>query len=54
MKVKGGGFLQIPHGDKPANEFYSPDLLPMTYPTLFPYGLGGFEDAKRINALSFK
>ena len=54
MKVKGGGFLQIPHSDKPANEFYSPELFPMTYPTLFPYGLGGFEDAKRTNALSFK
>jgi len=44
MKAKGGGFLQIPHADKPANEFYNSDLLPLTYPTLFPYGVGGFED----------
>ena len=54
MKVKGGGFLQIPHADRPVNEFYSPDLLPMTYPTLFPYGVGGFEDLRRISPLSFK
>ena len=44
MKTKGGGFLQIPHGDRPVNEFYNAELLPLTYPTLFPYGLGGFED----------
>ena len=26
------------------NEFCNPDLFPMMYPTLFPYGLGGFEN----------
>jgi len=54
MKTKGGGFLQIPHGDRPVNEFYNPELLPLTYPTLFPYGLGGFEDLRRCTPLSFK
>jgi len=54
MKAKGGGFLQIPHTDKPANGFYNPDLLPLTYPTLFPYGVGGFEDLQRTSSLSFK
>jgi hypothetical protein len=54
MKTKGGGFLQIPHGDKPVNEFYNPELLPLTYPTLFPYGDGGFEDLGRSTPLSFK
>ncbi len=54
MKTKRGGFIEIPHEDKPANEFYSPQLLPMTYPTLFPYGLGGFEDLQRETSLSFK
>ena len=54
MKAKGGGFLQIPHADKPANEFYNPDLLPLTYPTLFPYGVGGFKDLQRTSSLSFK
>ncbi len=54
MKSKGGGFVQIPHGDKPVNEFYNPELLPLTYPTLFPYGQGGFEDLQRTTPLSFK
>ena len=54
MKTKGGGFLQIPHSNKPANEFYNPDLLPLTYPTLFPYGLGGFENLQCSASLSFK
>ena len=54
MKTKSGGFLQIPHGDKPVNEFHNPELLPLTYPTLFPYGLGGFEDFQRCTLLSFK
>ena len=54
MKIKGGGFLQIPHANKPANEFYNPDLLPLTYPTLFPYGQGGFENMQRVTPLSFK
>ncbi len=54
MKVKGGDFLQIPHAQAPANEFYNPHLLPMIYPTLFPYGQGGFEDLRRVTPLSFK
>jgi len=54
MKKKGGGFLQIPHSDRPANEFYNPDLLPLTYPSLFPYGSGGFENLQRCTPLSFK
>jgi hypothetical protein len=54
MKTKGRGFLQIPHSENPANEFYNPLLLPMTYPTLFPYGEGGFEDLQRATPLSFK
>ena len=37
----------IPHGSKPANEYLNPNLLPGLYPTLFPYGQGGFEDATR-------
>ena len=54
MKSKKAGFIQIPHDEKPVKEFYSPDLLPMTYPTLFPYGIGGFEDIQRPTPLSFK
>ena len=54
MKEKNAGFLQIPHSSRPSNEFYDPNLLPMTYPTLFPYGLGGFENLERTSSLSFK
>jgi hypothetical protein len=48
MKAKAGGFLQIPHADRLANEFYSPELLLLTYPSLFPYGVGGFS-AEQLN-----
>ncbi|TFK87005.1 hypothetical protein K466DRAFT_459387, partial [Polyporus arcularius HHB13444] len=54
IKQKGGGFLKIPHGPTPVNEFYNPDLFPTMYPTLFPYGLGGLEDRARASKLSLK
>ncbi|KAG2152916.1 hypothetical protein DEU56DRAFT_727287, partial [Suillus clintonianus] len=54
IKNKGGGYLQIPHDPEPVNEFFNPDLFPMIYPTLFPYGLGGFEDHLRSERLSMK
>ena len=47
MKKKGGGYFQIPHDPTPANEFFNADLFPMLYPTLYPYGIGGFEDQNR-------
>ncbi|KZS89904.1 hypothetical protein SISNIDRAFT_475558 [Sistotremastrum niveocremeum HHB9708] len=53
MKQKGGAFIQIPHEGTPSNEFFNPDLFPMLYPTLFPYGTGGFEDASRAATVSF-
>ena len=54
VKKKGGAYLQIPHDPEPVNEFNNPHLLPMCYPTLFPYGIGGFEDERRTVTLSFK
>jgi len=54
VKKKGGGYLEIPHDPVPVNEFCNPHLFPMIYPTLFPYGLGGFEDRKRQSKLSMK
>ena len=51
---KGGGYIQIPHDATPVNEFFNPNLFPMIYPTLFPYGLGGFEDRTRKTTLSMK
>jgi len=54
IKNKGGGYIQVPHNPEPVNEFFDPDLFPMIYPTLFPYGLGGFEDHLRSEPLSIK
>ena len=51
---RGGSFLAVPHEPEPVNEFFNPDLLPMMYPTLFPYGIGGVEDKRRSNAISFE
>lgn len=41
-------FVQIPHGTDPSNEFQNPDLFPMMYPTLFPFGIGGIEESDRL------
>lgn len=51
---RGGSFLAIPHEPVPVNEFFNPSLLPMMYPTLFPYGIGGAEDKRRSKPISFK
>ncbi|PPQ80093.1 hypothetical protein CVT24_006535 [Panaeolus cyanescens] len=50
----GGGYIEIPHHTTPANEFFNPDLFPLIYPTLFPYGVGGFEDKCRTVSVSMK
>ena len=50
----GGGYIQVPHDPKPVNEFFNVELFPMIYPTLFPYGIGGFEDRRRSVAVSLK
>src|SRR3984957_4650754 len=50
----GGGYLQIPREPSPVNEFDNPNLFPLMYPTLFPYGIGGFDDRKRAVKLSMK
>ncbi|KAJ7127327.1 hypothetical protein C8R43DRAFT_832925, partial [Mycena crocata] len=55
VKKKGGGYIQIPHDRDAANEFAKDGLLlPMIYPTLFPYGIGGPEDVRRPVVLSLK
>ncbi|KAF8994110.1 hypothetical protein BDQ17DRAFT_1392458 [Cyathus striatus] len=54
FKQKGGSCIQIPHDYIPVNEFNNPSLLPMTYPTLFPYGIGGPEDDRRPVNISFQ
>lgn len=54
FREDGKQHAQIPHGDKPVNEFFDPHLFPRLYPTLFPYGIGGVEDRGRAEDLSFK
>ena len=44
----------IPRGSAPSNEYNNPTLLLGLYPTLFPYGTGGFEDSSRPIKISFK
>ncbi|KAG1885914.1 uncharacterized protein F5891DRAFT_1132702 [Suillus fuscotomentosus] len=44
----------VPHGLNPMNEYVNPELLPKVYPTLFPYGVGGFEHPRRTSPVSFK
>jgi len=53
-KMKNKPFVQVAHGPKPVNEFFNVDLFPMLYPTLFPYGCGGFEDRDRKKRISLK
>jgi hypothetical protein len=54
VKEKGRGYIEIPHGLKPVNEFFNPDLFLMIYPTLYLYGIGGFEDHHREVPVSLK
>ncbi|KAJ4489691.1 hypothetical protein C8J55DRAFT_396414, partial [Lentinula edodes] len=51
---KGGSYAEIPHEVNPVNEFFNPSMFPMIYPTLFPFGIGGFEDHHRACPLSMK
>jgi hypothetical protein len=44
----------IPRGSAPTNEYNNPTLLLGLYPTIFPYGMGAFEDTSRPVKISFK
>jgi len=46
--------LAIHYGTSPVTEYNNPDLLPGMFPTLFPFGIGGFDDKTRTTALSFQ
>jgi hypothetical protein len=43
MKKKGDGYIEVLHDVISVNEFFNSELFPIIYPTLFPYGIGGFE-----------
>ncbi|TEB26512.1 hypothetical protein FA13DRAFT_1756358 [Coprinellus micaceus] len=46
--------LIIHRGVDPIPEYNNPSLIPGMFPTLFPFGIGGFEDPDRPTALSFE
>ena len=54
MKMKGKGYIQVTRESQAINEFNNPAMLPMCYPTLFPYGIGGSDDCDRPNPISLK
>ena len=54
VKTQGKLFVRVGHGAEPMNEFNNVDLFPKLYPTLFPYGCGGFEDRCRKKPISMK
>ncbi|KAI5987249.1 hypothetical protein EDD15DRAFT_2120356, partial [Pisolithus albus] len=41
-------------GSHPVDEYNNPNFFPGMFPTLFPYGLGGFDDKQRDVPLSFQ
>ncbi|KAG2134070.1 hypothetical protein DEU56DRAFT_712902, partial [Suillus clintonianus] len=45
--------LVLHHDEDPIPEYHNYALVPGMYPTLFPFGIGGFEDPSRPVALSF-
>lgn len=54
---KGKAFLMYGHSATPESEYHNPKLFPSLYPTLFPFGEGGFDDNRRhphisMNALA--
>jgi hypothetical protein len=51
---KKGGYLKISHEANPENEFVNPRLFPKLYPMLYPFGVGGPEDPRCKEPISFK
>ena len=46
--------LIISNSTNPVPEYDNPSLFPGMYPTLFPFGIGGFDDSNRDNELSLQ
>ncbi|KAF8231266.1 hypothetical protein L208DRAFT_1277712, partial [Tricholoma matsutake] len=46
--------LVIHHGASAISEYNNPSLLLGMYPTLFPFGIGGFEDPNHPVPVSFQ
>ena len=45
--------LAIQHSKNPISDYSNPSLFPGMFPTLFPYGIGGFEDPTHPTPISF-
>jgi hypothetical protein len=58
LREDEGGVLAISHDDKPQSIYHNPQLYPMMFPCLFPYGLGGIggfnSDALNISDMMHK
>lgn len=54
LSQQGSAYIEVPHDPLPINEFFNPELFPMIYPTLYPFGIGGFEDKSRHHAVGLK
>ncbi|KAF8351773.1 hypothetical protein F5887DRAFT_870466, partial [Amanita rubescens] len=52
--LSGKPFIQIGHATSPENDFHNHNLFPSLFPTLYPYGVGGFEDPSRTVPVAFK
>ncbi|KAG1860597.1 hypothetical protein C8R48DRAFT_636149, partial [Suillus tomentosus] len=46
--------LVMSRGTDAVCEYDNPDLVPGMFPTLFPFGIGGFDDKSRPTALGFR
>ena len=51
LKEDKGGVLAISHAETPQSTYNNPELYPMMFPHLFPYGIGGIgsTDKKSFN-----
>jgi len=47
LKEENGKVLAIGHAEKPQSTYHNPQLYPMMFPCLFPYGLGGIGSVDR-------
>ena len=45
--------LVLHRGSIPVPEYHNPNLMPGMFPTLFPFGIGGFENTEQPSLLSF-
>lgn len=50
----GKPFFLYSHGPSPEPDYYNTNLFPLLYPTLYPFGIRGFEDTHCHPAISMK